>query len=146
MPQGGAVDRLVAERLAAAGVRYTRARRAIVNALRAGEGPESAAELDRRLRARVPLSSLYRSLSVLEQAGVIAPHHGALTRYELAEWLSGHHHHLVCDQCGRVEDVEVDAGRERMLEELAGALVDGFDFLATGHSLEVEGLCASCRR
>jgi len=138
VPQGGAVDRLVAERLADAGVRYTRARRAIVNALRAAEGPESAAELDRRLRGRVPISSLYRTLSVLEQAGVVSP--------QLAEWLSGHHHHLVCDQCGKVEDAEVDAGRERILEELAGALVDGFDFLATGHSLEVEGLCASCRR
>jgi Fe2+ or Zn2+ uptake regulation protein len=143
---GGALDRLVADRLAASGVRYTSGRRLVVKALRRAPGPQSAAELHRRLRGRVPLSSLYRTLTVLEATGVLAPHHGArdVTRYELAEWLSGHHHHLVCDVCGRVEDVEVDGVREQILETIAGQVIGDTGFTATGHTLEIEGLCAAC--
>ena len=95
------LDKTIEERLREAGVRYTAARRAVVTALSAADGPRSAAELHRDIDA-VPLSSFYRTLTVLEDAEVLAPHHGArgLTRYELAEWIGGHHHHLVCTNCG----------------------------------------------
>ena len=105
------LDRDVERRLRSHEIRYTRGRRTVVAALAASEGPRSAAELHAAIGPGVPLSSLYRSLAVLEEAGVVVPHFGAkgLTRYELAEWITGHHHHVVCVACGTVEDIALAA-------------------------------------
>ena len=94
----------------------------------------------------MPLSSLYRSLTVLEEAGVLAPHHGAkgLTRYEMAEWLTGHHHHLVCVSCGVVEDIEIPETHERSLRSLIADVSGAAAFAPSDHSLEIEGRCARC--
>lgn len=140
-------DRQIEHRLAEHGVRYTRGRRRVVAALAGTDGPRSAAELHRRLRGAVPLSSLYRSLTVLESTGVLAPHHGArgVTRYELAEWLGGHHHHLVCTECGSIADVRVAGPSEQALRAVIATLANGEGFEASDHSLEIEGRCSRCR-
>lgn len=139
------IDQQVRMRLAAHEVRYTRGRQTVVAALRDVDGPRSAAELHEVLSPSVPLSSLYRSLSVMADAGVLAPHHSAkgVTRYELAEWLVGHHHHLVCVQCGAVDDIELSPALEATLEGVVAAATDG-QFTAAGHALEIDGLCAAC--
>lgn len=135
----------VRRRLAEHEVRYTQGRQSLVTALVRLEGPESAADLHRRMD--VPLSSLYRSLTVLDEAGVLEKHHDAdgLARFELAEWLTGHHHHLVCVDCGTVEDVELDADSEEVLHRVAMRAAAEAGYTQTGHNLEVEGLCGSCR-
>jgi Fe2+ or Zn2+ uptake regulation protein len=145
--QAATVDREVERRLRERGVRFTRRRRAVLAALSRADGPRSAAELHQELEGEVPLSSLYRSLAVLEDVGVLEPHHGArgLTRYELAEWLAGHHHHLVCVQCGAVDDVRLSPDLEAKLEDLVLAVTDGAGFEGRGHSLEIDGRCARCR-
>lgn len=137
----------VRRRLREREVRFTAARRAVVDALRRATGPQSAAELHRRLARSVPLSSLYRTLSVLDEAGVLRKQHdaGGLARFELAEWLGGHHHHLVCTGCGAVVDVSAEPAEERMLATLAGAIGARGDYTVAGHSLEVEGTCGRCR-
>lgn len=139
-------ERQVEETLADAGVRFTGGRRRVVAALGRSGGPMSASELHVELRGSVPVSSVYRTLAVLEGAGVVEPHHSAkgLTRYEIAEWLAGHHHHLVCDRCGAVEDIELPPGLESQLERLVGVVSGRAEFQASGHSLEVAGLCARC--
>lgn len=136
-----AVRRHLAERH----IRYTTGRQSVVTALVKVDGPESAAELHDRMR--VPLSSLYRNLTVLDEAGVLERHHDAdgLARYELAEWLGGHHHHLVCIDCGTVEDVDLSDEAEAMLDELARRAALRSGYRATGHNLEIEGVCPSCR-
>lgn len=139
------LDQQVSHRLASRDVRYTSARRAVVRALSLADGPRSAQELFETLE--VPLSSLYRSLGVLEDAGVLTPHHGirGVTRYELAEWAAGHHHHTICGSCGSVDDVHLDPSAEEALERLVGEITGSLSFSPTGHALEVEGLCATCR-
>jgi len=139
--------RTVAEHLAGRGVRFTRARRLVVEALDAAGGPRTAAELHDRLRPAVPLSSLYRTLTVLEDAGVISREHDAegVARHELAEWLTGHHHHLVCVQCGAVVDVDVPANLEARLGPLMEEIASSAGFAATGHRIDVEGRCPACR-
>lgn len=139
------LDQQVSHRLASRDVRYTSARRAVVRALSLADGPRSAQELFETLE--VPLSSLYRSLGVLEDAGVLTPHHGirGVTRYELAEWAAGHHHHTICGSCGSVGDVHLDPSAEAALERLVGEITGSLSFSPTGHALEVEGLCATCR-
>lgn len=139
-------ERDIEQRLAAHGARYTRGRRTVVTALRGSDGPRSAAELHEHLGSEVPLSSLYRSLAVLEEAGVVVPHLGTkgLTRYELAEWLMGHHHHLVCVDCGSVDDIDVPLSQENKVKELVAQIGALASFRTIGHVLEIEGRCARC--
>jgi Fur family ferric uptake transcriptional regulator len=134
-------------RLAARDVRYTGGRQAVVRLLLNASGPMSASDIHGTLDS-VPLSSLYRSLTVLDEAGVLARHHDAegVARFEPAEWISGHHHHLVCIECGDLTDVALDEDAERMLDELAGRLASTVGHELRGHVLEVEGVCGSCRR
>ena len=128
------------------GVRFTGGRRQVVAALERADGPRSAAELHDDLAGTVPVSTVYRTLSVLEEAGVVAPHHSTkgITRYEIAEWLAGHHHHLVCIDCGAVEDIELPPNLESELERLVGQVSGMSEFSASGHSLEVDGRCTRC--
>ena len=140
------LDREVEMRLREREIRYTRGRRVVISALAASDGPRSAAELHAEIGPTVPLSSLYRSLAILEEAGVVMPHHGArtLTRYELAEWLAGHHHHLVCMECGSVEDVEIPRQREAEVRGLVDDISAAASFAPVNHALEIEGRCARC--
>jgi Fur family ferric uptake transcriptional regulator len=141
-----ALDRQVEQRLREHDIRFTKGRRAVVAALADATGPRSAAELSEQLGPAVPLSSIYRTLAVLEEAGVLAPHLGAkgLTRFELAEWLAGHHHHLVCIDCGSVADVDIPAGQEESVRSLVTQIAALASFAPTDHALEIEGRCSRC--
>ena len=140
------LDREVERRLADHDVRYTQGRQAVVHGLAMAQGPRSASELHEAIGDRVPLSSLYRSLAVLEEAGIASPHYSVkgLTRYELAEWLAGHHHHLVCVNCGSVEDVEMTEEQEVELEQLVARISSRASFSPANHALEIAGRCARC--
>jgi Fur family transcriptional regulator, ferric uptake regulator len=142
------VDAVVAERLAALDQRYTRGRRAIVAVLASAGRPLTVPEiLDGAERGALPQSSAYRSLVVLEEAAVVhrLPGTDEFARYELAEDLAGHHHHLLCSNCGRVDDVPASARLERALAAAAQAVADGTDFQVTGHRIDLLGTCADCR-
>ena len=142
------IDQQIASRLTAFDIRYTQGRRRVTQALARADGPRSASELHADLDGSVPLSSLYRSLSVLAMVGVLAPHHGSgsIIRYELAEWLMGHHHHVVCDTCGAVDDIELSEDSEATLTDLVSAVTRSRCFVATNHVLEIGGLCTDCAR
>ena len=142
-----ALDREVERRLTEHEVRYTRGRHQVVTTLAAAGGPRSAGELYEQLDGSLPLSSIYRSLTVLEETGVLAPHNSAkgLTRYELAEWLKGHHHHLVCIECGSVEDVAVTDRQEAEVDRLVAEMSRATSFVPINHVLEIEGRCSRCK-
>lgn len=134
------------ERLRASGQRYTEQRRELVGLL-AEEGPLSIPQI---LVARTGLkqSSVYRNLADLEQAGVVHrvatdEEHG---RYELAEDLIGHHHHLICASCGRVEDVTVPPGLESTIDRSLDRLAARAGFTRVQHRLDLIGTCRDCGR
>ena len=143
---GSSLHRQVENRLRERGVRYTKGRRVVVTTLVAEDGPRSAAELSARLTPGIPLSSLYRTLAVLEEVGVVVPHFATkgIARYELAEWLTGHHHHLGCIECGVVEDIEIPDPYEYQIESLVEKIAAMASFDPTNHALEIEGRCARC--
>lgn len=135
----------VAERLRHADQRYTTGRRALVDLLAAVPRPSTIPEL---LDGRPTLaqSSLYRNLVVLEEVGVA---HRVVTsdersRYELAEDLMGHHHHMICTTCGRVDDFTVSPQTERSLQAALTRAVEGTGFRTDGHRLDVVGTCSTC--
>jgi Fe2+ or Zn2+ uptake regulation protein len=140
-------------RLAALDQRYTRGRRALVDILDAADRPLTITEiLDAANRSRggsrVPQSSAYRSLTALAEAGVVRRLAGNddLGRFELAEDLSGHHHHhLVCTACGLVADVRASPRLERALSEAGRAAADESGFEVNDHRIDLVGLCSDCR-
>lgn len=135
----------VASRLRTADQRYTAGRRQLVELLAEAPRPETIPEILLRAPA-LAQSSAYRNLVVLEECGVA---HRVVTsdersRYELAEDLMGHHHHLICTSCGRVDDFTVSPQMERSLETALERAVEGTGFRAAAHRLDVIGTCASC--
>lgn len=140
------LEKQIANRLQESDIRLTTGRRTIVRSLGIADGPRSASDLYDSIGDTVPLSSIYRSLAVLEEAGVISPHYSTkgVTRYELAEWLMGHHHHLVCLECGQVEDIEIAAEIETQLETIVESIGREVSFAPRDHALEIEGLCSRC--
>lgn len=136
----------VGARLSGAGQRYTSKRRALVDALLSAGNPVAIADLADP-RGGLPQSSVYRNLAVLERAGVVRR---VLTgeefgRYELAEDLTEHHHHLVCRSCGAVEDVVVTSSLERTVQREASDVADSAGFSLEGHRLDLVGTCRRCR-
>ena len=141
------LEQAVEHRLSSEGVRLTRGRRATVQAIAKAGGPRTAAEIQTELGGAIPLSSLYRSLSILTESGVLVAQHdsGGIMRFELAEWLAGHHHHFVCVSCGIAVDVTPNPAQERAIERLINEMASAYGFAVTGHRFEIEGRCKSCR-
>lgn len=138
----GTVDEL----LTRAGQRYTPVRRATVDALSRASRPVTIVEILEASRAKLAQSSVYRTLTVLEEAGVVHRLAGApgFARYELDESLTEHHHHLVCLGCGTVEDLPASSRLERTVALAAAEVAAGTGFTLHGHRLDLVGLCASC--
>lgn len=138
---------LIYQHLSEQGIRYTRARRTVVENLREAAGPLTVSELFDRLDQQVPMSSIYRSLSVLELAGVVEPHFGQdrVTRYELAQWISGRHYHLVCSCCGAMSDLEPDPKEVSQLEKVIRHISERVAVEPEGHLLEILYHCHTCR-
>jgi len=136
----------VEKSLRSQGVRYTTNRRALIEALENTPGPLTVGELYRVTEPRIPYSSIYRDVRVLTDTQVLTLHHGAdrSNRFELAEWLTGHHHHLVCVACMAIFDVSLAPDSERRLSRLAESAATDAGYRVTGHSLEIEGLCPEC--
>src|ERR1700731_2663144 len=136
---------VVERRLRGIEQRYTGGRRAIVQALVSAGHPVSIGDLAGRL-PDLPRSSAYRHLVDLESAGLVrrVTANDEFTRFELAEDLTEHHHHLLCVNCGKVTDVTLPAGFEQDLATAIGKLADAEGFQAHSHRLEVLGVCTDC--
>jgi Fe2+ or Zn2+ uptake regulation protein len=139
------LHRTIEARLGEVRQRYTPNRRALIEALSGARRPLAITDLVGGKRA-LPQSSVYRNLSVLEHAGVIRRviTEGEFARFELDERLTEHHHHLVCSNCGRVEDVAVPAKVERSIDRTLDGLARGAGFASVDHRLDLIGLCRSC--
>jgi Fe2+ or Zn2+ uptake regulation protein len=125
--------------------RYTKGRRDLVNILAGSGRPLTIPEILRSKRS-LPQSSAYRNLTTLEDAGAVRrlPSTDEFARYELAEDLTEHHHHLVCTSCGEVADYAVTAALERSLQQAEAQIHRATGFEAVAHSLDFIGSCRSC--
>jgi len=139
------VHEAAATRLRAAGQLYTAGRRELVEMLAGLARPATIPDL-LDTRARLTQSSVYRNLSVLDEVGVVQKVVSSddRSRYELADDLIGHHHHLICERCGRVDDFVVPTQTEQTLQAALERAVDAHGFRAHGHRLDVLGTCATC--
>jgi Fe2+ or Zn2+ uptake regulation protein len=140
------LDGLAADRLSAHGQRYTANRRDLLHLLAAADGPLSLPDLLER-RPGLAQSSAYRNLAVLEQCGLVqrVVTTDEWARYELAEDVTEHHHHLICSGCGAVRDFTVTTALEREIGQALAVAARQAGFVARHHRLDLIGLCADCR-
>lgn len=89
----------------------------------------------------VGLATVYRVLTQFEAAGLVARHHfeGGQSVFELDE--GGHHDHILCVQCGRVDEFV-----DETIEERQRAIAERFGYDMRDHSLYIYGLCPDCRK
>ena len=146
-----AVPPLVVEDLEAAlaalrtrGLRASSARRLVLEALFAAEGPVTAEAVAGGLDGRVPrgdLASVYRNLETLEQIGLVQHVHlgHGPGLYRLAG--SEDADYLLCERCTAVRAVD-----PQELDEVRALLLRSFGFEARFGHFPIGGLCASCRQ
>jgi len=140
------LDEVVTARLRGAGQRVTAPRSELVAVLARAKRPLTIPELQRRA-PDLATSSAYRNLLVLEQVGVVhrIVTNGDHARYELAEDLTEHHHHLICSQCGSVEDVPASSRLEESMARAAAEIERATGFHTQQHRVDLVGLCTRCR-
>jgi len=141
------VHEQAALRLGGLDQRYTPVRRTLVTTLAEAGRPLSIPEILAATET-LPQSSAYRNVTALIEAGVVrrvtgVDDHG---RFELAEELAGHHHHLACAVCGKVEDVVPSPRLERAMDEAARVVAEEQGYQVTGHQFDLVGTCPTCRR
>lgn len=133
-----------AEQTLAALKRSGRARRAVIELLGRQSCCLSAQEIFDQLRAddhRIGIASVYRSLEQLARDGYVHRVEMGLDGARFEPVLAGgeHHHHIVCDECGKIEAFE-DAGLERAI----GKLERQTGFTIEGHEVVLHGACSHC--
>jgi Fur family ferric uptake transcriptional regulator len=133
-----------ADALSAAGYRRGGARRAILELLDDQPCALSAIEIEDALLARkreVSRASVYRVMDELEEIGLVQRVEigQGMVRYEPVREGPGHHHHLVCDHCGRLEPF-TDDGLERAIRRLS----DRLPLRVSEHEIVIHGACETC--
>jgi Fur family transcriptional regulator, ferric uptake regulator len=125
-------------------IRPTRQRLGVLGELAREPNDATATEIWRRMRRRkrqtIGLATVYRTLALLNERGVVdsLSHHPGERCFRLCG--DAHHHHLVCEKCHRVVELdECDLGS--WVDEAAGR----HGFTASGHQVEITGLCVECR-
>jgi len=126
--------------------RHTAQADAVRDALERAGGFRSAQEVHDALRGDaqgVGLTTVYRHLQSLAARGVadVIVSSDGTAAYRYCRAPGTHHHHLVCQSCGRAEEVEGPA-----VERWTSAVAEKFGYTDVNHTVEIFGLCSSCAR
>ncbi|MBU2608676.1 MAG: transcriptional repressor [Chloroflexi bacterium] len=126
------------------GYRLTPQRLMIASAIENSHDHISAEEIYSQVLGKYPninISTIYRTLELLEQLGLVTETDlgGGRVRYHPAD--KGRHHHLICQECGTVVDLD-----EAALSPLKDALLRQYDFTADLRHLGIFGRCIKCRQ
>lgn len=89
----------------------------------------------------IGLATVYRVLTQFEAAGLVARHHfeGGNSIFELNT--GGHHDHIVCVKCGKVDEFT-----DPVIESRQKEIADKLGYELTDHSLYLYGLCVNCKK
>jgi len=131
--------------LQSAGLRKGQARLAVIDLLSKQPCALTAPEIEAALRRkghRVGLATVYRTLELLADLKLVGRLEvgQGIARYEPLTPGGDHHHHLVCDHCGRVIPFDDDE-----LEQTIDRLTHKVRFQVAEHDVVLHGACRSCR-
>ena len=126
------------------GYRMTPQRMMVLAAIENSEHHISAEEIYAQVITKYPhlnISTVYRTLELLHRLGLVTETNlgGGRVRYHPAD--KGHHHHLVCQECGKVIDLD-----ESVLENLRLVLQRDYKFDPDVRHLAFFGTCADCSK
>ncbi|MGM0419847.1 MAG: Fur family transcriptional regulator [Bacillota bacterium] len=124
-------------------IRLTKQRCSIMGILLQAARPLSAAEIHKGLSQngeKIRLSTIYRNLNKFNLAGVLKEiNPGRMNKEKLYElMLEGHHHHLVCTDCGKI--IPLDCPLEGYESKIAAKT----GFRINDHSVNFYGICPEC--
>ena len=133
----------IISRLSHKGYRLTPQRIMILEAVEAAEDHISAEEIYTNVCKRYPnlnISTVYRTLELLKEQGLVTETDMGDGRVRYHSIKKGHHHHLVCQKCGAIIDLD-----ESVLAPLKNTLSQKFGFDADLKHLAIFGCCNKCR-
>ncbi len=134
----------IISKLGRQGYRLTPQRMMILEAIEGADSHISAEEIYTRILARYPymnISTVYRTLELLKELGLVTETDLGDGRVRYHSMRKGRHHHLVCQQCGAIIDLD-----ESVLAPLKEALLREYKFSADLRHLAIFGRCSSCGR
>jgi Fur family ferric uptake transcriptional regulator len=133
----------VLTRIRAAGFRATKQRIELVRFLEKTEHPLDIQDIVKGLSRSTDMVTVYRMLAAFKRADLVREVNlrGEHPRYELAD--ESDHHHIVCTDCGRIEDF-TDETHERIGKQVL-ARSKSFEAI-TGHSFDLYGVCKPCAK
>ena len=134
----------IINKLSEQGYRLTPQRMMVLDAIEKSDHHISAEEIYAQVITRYPhlnISTVYRTLELLHRLGLVTETDlgGGRVRYHPAD--KGHHHHLVCQECGKVIDLD-----ESVMDNLKRVLQKDYDFAPDIRHLALFGVCADCKR
>jgi len=134
----------IVNKLSELGYRLTPQRMIILSSIENSDDHISAEEIYAQVMAKYPkvnISTVYRTLELLKRLGLVTETDlgGGRVRYHPAE--KGHHHHLVCQECGAI--IALD---ESLLSSLKSVLLREYKFSADLRHLAIFGRCVNCRK
>ena len=132
----------IAGKLSKQGYRLTPQRLMVLSAIENSDSHISAEEIYVQIVAKYPnvnISTVYRTMELLKRLGLVTETDlgEGRVRYHPAE--KGHHHHLVCRECGAIIDLD-----ESLLATLRSALLREYKFNADLRHLAILGRCVNC--
>ena len=126
------------------GYRLTPQRMMILSAIENSDDHISAEEIYAQIVAKYPrvnISTVYRTLELLKRLGLVTETDFGEGRVRYHPRGKGHHHHLVCQECGAIIDLD-----ESLLYPLKSALLQEYNFSADLRHLAIFGRCEKCRK
>lgn len=135
--------KVIIEELRKRGFKLTRQRRDIIDVISTSQEHLTPARIFEKLRWKergTGLVTVYRTLEILEQNGMLCELHIGDSCRSYLKRPGGHHHHLVCHDCGKVVDFTVCE-----LNKLEQHLMKTTGFQIDRHLLEFMGSCRSCQ-
>lgn len=130
------------DELSRQGYRLTPQRMMILSAIENSDNHISAEEIYAQVVAKYPnvnISTVYRTLELLKRLGLVTETDLGEGRVRYHPREKGHHHHLVCQECGAI--IELD---ESLLAPLKSALLREYKFNADLRHLAIMGRCVNC--
>ncbi len=139
-------------RLRQCGYKCTPGREAILEILECNEGhlsPEEIFTLVSKEYPEIGLTTVYRTLEILVRLGIIVKLEigDGKSRYELSEnhGKKSHHHHLICDSCGKIVDYSDFIDEEvELITKIEKTLEKKRNFKIEHHIIQFHGLCGDC--
>lgn len=129
--------------LAERSMRLTGPRQALLDAVASAPRPQTVEQL--RKASGSPLSTLYRNLDAMVEAGVLKRIAGpSAPAWELSDDFAPHHHHLLCHSCETIVDIDLPDDAERMFRDLATDLAATHGWSAIRHRVDFVGECPTC--